>query len=294
MCNHELKRLFYTKDADYDIQTCRVDSENGKDKYTLCYCEKCGQVFVMEIAKTYTELDKEPTVNEAWEFVKVLYGLSDEELYEIFPNGCPYEMTYQEAKVKYEVWKKSKDVIHVGDEVRDKDLGDVGVVTYVNNSCCCVLWANGVVSEEARKSELSSTGRHFNITHEMLKKMKEHRENEIQRTKGSNQSLTREKMTQEQMISKQAEETSQDDGLNQLMEECGELIQVAAKCRRYLHKDRTLKKYDRSRLLAMLAEEMADVELCSKKVRKQVGIDEMEISKIITEKLERTERLWRN
>ena len=101
-------------------------------------------------------------------------------------------------------------------------------------------------------------------------------------------------MTQEQMINRQAEETSQDDGLNQLMEECGELIQAAAKCRRYLHKDRTLKKYDRSRLLAMLAEEMADVELCSKKVRKQVGIDEMEISKIITEKLERTERLWRN
>ena len=79
MCNHELKRLFYTKDADYDIQTCRVDSENGKNKYTLCYCEKCGQVFVMEIAKTYTELDKEPTVNEAWDFVKALYGLSDED-----------------------------------------------------------------------------------------------------------------------------------------------------------------------------------------------------------------------
>ena len=55
MCNHELKRLFYTKDADYDIQTCRVDSENGKNKYTLCYCKKCGQVFVMEVAEKKNE-----------------------------------------------------------------------------------------------------------------------------------------------------------------------------------------------------------------------------------------------
>ena len=51
MCNHELKRLFYTSDDDYDIQTCRVELENEEDKYTLCYCEKCGQVFVMEIAE---------------------------------------------------------------------------------------------------------------------------------------------------------------------------------------------------------------------------------------------------
>ena len=51
MCNHELKRLFYTSDDDYGIQTCRVELENEDDKYTLCYCEKCGQVFVMEIAE---------------------------------------------------------------------------------------------------------------------------------------------------------------------------------------------------------------------------------------------------
>ena len=51
MCNHELKRLFYTSDDDYGIQTCKVELENEDDKYTLCYCEKCGQVFVMEIAE---------------------------------------------------------------------------------------------------------------------------------------------------------------------------------------------------------------------------------------------------
>lgn len=55
MCNHELKRLFYTSDDDYDIQSCRVELENEKDKYTLCYCEKCGQVFVMEITEKKNE-----------------------------------------------------------------------------------------------------------------------------------------------------------------------------------------------------------------------------------------------
>lgn len=175
MCNHELKRLFYTKDADYDIQTCRVDSENGKDKYTLCYCEKCGQVFVMEIAKTYTELDKEPTVNEAWEFVKVLYGLSDEELYEIFPNGCPYEMTYQEAKAKYEEWKKQKDEIRVGDEVALQDGNFKYVVMGFHFNTAYLLASDGSISKFP-VNKLKKLNRHFNETEELLKKMKEDKE----------------------------------------------------------------------------------------------------------------------
>ena len=51
MCNHELKRLFYTSDDDYGIQTCSVELEENDEKHTLSYCEKCGQVFVMEIAE---------------------------------------------------------------------------------------------------------------------------------------------------------------------------------------------------------------------------------------------------
>lgn len=129
-------------------------------------------------------LERKMIEDEVWDLAQKIECMAIgeiEEAFDIHGEDAAWlhnQMSYQEAKVKYEVWKKSKDVIHVGDEVRDKDLGDVGVVTYVNNSCCCVLWANGVVSEEARKSELRSTGRHFNITHEMLKKMKEHRENE--------------------------------------------------------------------------------------------------------------------
>ena len=176
MCNHELKRLFYTKDADYDIQTCRVDSENEKDKYTLCYCEKCGQVFVMEIAKTYTELDKEPTVNEAWDFVKALYGLSDEELYEIFPNGCPYEMTYSEAKAKYEKWKKFKEEIHVGDEIRIKTSYSAdAVVIGMDDYDLFIVWKDGETDriEPPEREQWVKTGRHFKEVEELLKKITE-------------------------------------------------------------------------------------------------------------------------
>ena len=51
MCNHKLKRLFYTSDDNYDIQNGRVELEENDEKHTLSYCEKCGQVFVMEIAE---------------------------------------------------------------------------------------------------------------------------------------------------------------------------------------------------------------------------------------------------
>lgn len=173
MCNHELKRLFYTEDADYDIQTCRVDSENGKDKYTLCYCEKCGQVFVMEIAKTYTELDKEPTVNEAWEFVKVLYGLSDEELYEIFPNGCPYEMTYSEAKAKYEKWKKFKEEIRVGDEVIYNSRTRAVVLMPETEERYGTILTSEFCTIAVSHDDLEKTGRRFDEIEDFLKKMRE-------------------------------------------------------------------------------------------------------------------------
>ena len=178
MCNHELKRLFYTSD-DYGIQSCRVELEKEDDKYTLCYCEKCGQVFVMEIAKTHTEPDRKAIEDEVWEFVRIITDMTEKQRIECFGGAsCDLDeyWTYQDAKAKYEEWKKSKDDIHVGDEVTDNELDEIGVVTYANDSYCCVLWSDGVVSEEVRKSEFRSTGRHFNITHELLKKMKEHRE----------------------------------------------------------------------------------------------------------------------
>lgn len=118
---------------------------------------------------------------EVWEFARTIECMGIEEIEEAFDihgenTMWPFnQMSYKEAKKEYEEWKRSEDEIHVGDEVTDNDLDEIGVVTYVNDSYCCILWSDGSVSEEVRRSELSCTGKHFNITHELLKKMKEHR-----------------------------------------------------------------------------------------------------------------------
>lgn len=180
MCNHELKRLFYTKDADYDIQTCRVDSENGKNKYTLCYCKKCGQVFVMEIAKTHAEPDRKAIEAEVWEFAREMISTSGHEMSEMW--GCVtnfgevmYNTTYQEAKEKYEAWRKQKDEIRVGDEVALQDGNFKYVVMGFHFNTAYLLASDGSVSKFP-VSKLRKLNRHFNETEELLKKMREGKE----------------------------------------------------------------------------------------------------------------------
>ena len=78
--------------------------------------------------------------------------------------------------------------------------------------------------------------------------------------------------------------------LNQLMEECGELISTAARYRRHLHGDRTLnEKYTERKLIADITEEIADVTLVMSDVRRELGISEEELYGKINEKMKRTE-----
>ena len=178
MCNHELKRLFYTKDADYNIQTCRVDSENGKNKYTLCYCKKCGQVFVMEIAKTHTEPDRKAIEDEVWEFATTCTKMDGSDSVDVFGGFSVDSFTkysYQEAKAKYEEWKKQKDEIRVGDEVALQDGNFKYVVMGFHFNTAYLLASDGSVSKFP-VSKLRKLNRHFNETEELLKKMREGKE----------------------------------------------------------------------------------------------------------------------
>jgi len=80
--------------------------------------------------------------------------------------------------------------------------------------------------------------------------------------------------------------------LNQLMEECGELISASARYRRHLKGDRTLnEKYTERRLIADITEEIADVTLVASDVRRALGISEEELYGKINEKMKRTEGL---
>lgn len=175
MCNHELKRLFYTSDDDYDIQTCKVELEEEENKYTLCYCKKCGQVFVMEIAKTHTEPDRKAIEDEVWDLVKIITDMTDVQRKECFGGEtCNLDeyLTYQEAKAKYEEWKKQKDEIRVGDEVALQDGNFKYVVMGFHFNTAYLLASDGSVSKFP-VSKLRKLNRHFNETEELLKKMRE-------------------------------------------------------------------------------------------------------------------------
>ena len=181
MCNHELKRLYYTSDDDYDILTCRVELENEKNKHTLCYCEKCGQVFVMEIAETHTEPDRKAIEDEVWEFARKVecMGIGEiEEAFDIHRENAMYpfnQMSYQEAKAKYKEWKKQKDEIRVGDEVALQDGNFKYVVMGFHFNTAYLLASDGSVSKFP-VSKLKKLNRHFNETEELLKKMREGKE----------------------------------------------------------------------------------------------------------------------
>ena len=80
--------------------------------------------------------------------------------------------------------------------------------------------------------------------------------------------------------------------LNQLVEECGELISASARYRRHLRGDRTLnEKYTERKLTQDITEEMADVTLVMSDIRRALGVSEEEMYKVINEKMKRTEGL---
>ena len=78
--------------------------------------------------------------------------------------------------------------------------------------------------------------------------------------------------------------------LNQLMEECGELISASARYRRHLRGDRTLnEKYTERKLVTDITEEMADVTLVMSDIRRALGVSEEEMFEVINAKMKRTE-----
>ena len=124
--------------------------------------------------KPYTEPDED----EVWEFAKKLISMSGNEVSDMM--GCMtnfgeimYNVPYQEAKAKYEAWKKQKDEIRVGDEVKENTelwtgvvvgfdkFDDLIIMDRSGNSCC------GYKAKFFRK-----TGRHFPEVTELLKNMR--------------------------------------------------------------------------------------------------------------------------
>ena len=122
--------------------------------------------------KPYAEPDHKAIEDEVWQTA-----------IEIDRNTGNYDwqgMTYREAKVKYEAWKKQKDEIHVGDEVvYSSNLlnyhGVKGVVLSpeTDDEYAMILLLDDLNVVADASAKLKKTGRHFDEVEELLKKMED-------------------------------------------------------------------------------------------------------------------------
>lgn len=114
------------------------------------------------------------TPEEAWEVARKILpiqgGLSSDELEEIFGSSDAVEIIkkfdQREAKVKIEVWEKSKE-IKIGDIVEYKEGTRAVVLDLEFEETATVYTENGCVEEPGRKT-LKRTGKNVDIQNLIL------------------------------------------------------------------------------------------------------------------------------
>ena len=117
-----------------------------------------------------------------WEFVKKIECLTigeTEDCFDIEYDGIPFVanmFSYQEAKAKYDAWKKEKEEIRVGDEVEYEDCKFV-VTSEIGNKYHGIHSSNGNLvrfgeGDYCGKDKCKKTGRHFDEVEELLEKMR--------------------------------------------------------------------------------------------------------------------------
>lgn len=137
----------------------------------------------------YTEPDCKAIEDEVWRIARLISleaddgGLNPTELYRCFGNSSIQDVmktySYQEAKAKYEAWKKEKDEIRVGDEVEYFCGGNIRfVVCGIDNGVAYGFkyqtdFEDLDIGEYCKIDELKKTGRHFPEVAELLKKMED-------------------------------------------------------------------------------------------------------------------------
>lgn len=110
----------------------------------------------------------EAGLNDAWECARKMYYLTDGEKRDIFGYGATKEiygrLSAFEAIEKLRDYEANKDKIKVGDEVRLKDLGLIGVVTRLADleQAACIMFDDGSATWKSVNGA-KKTGRHFPI-----------------------------------------------------------------------------------------------------------------------------------
>lgn len=125
-------------------------------------------------AETYTEPNQEAIEDEVWEFARKVECMDIGEREEAFNIHYPFnQMSYKEAKAKYETWKKSKEEIRVGDEVIYNSRTRAVVLEPETEKRYSEIFTSKGFTIVVSHDDLEKTGRHFPEVAELLKKMKE-------------------------------------------------------------------------------------------------------------------------
>ena len=130
----------------------------------------------------YEESDRKAIEDEVWEFATTCTKMDGSDSVDVFGGFSVDSFTkysYQEAKAKYEAWKK-KDKIRVGDEVvyADDPNKEKAIVLRLYQpkqyrTLADILCEDGTVVKMIKVENLAWTGRHFDEIADLLKKMKE-------------------------------------------------------------------------------------------------------------------------
>ena len=111
---------------------------------------------------------------EAWELITAIGKMSDDDMVDCFGARVIVDLSYTEAREKYEAWKEQKD-IKVGDEV--SFAGNVFVVTRINDpdtipDTISGIGKNGETFGMKDKKKWHKTGRTFPEVTDLLEKMR--------------------------------------------------------------------------------------------------------------------------
>ena len=132
-------------------------------------------------AESYTEPDRKAIEDEVWELADYMCKMSPTERTLCFAFEYPSEvttnLTYQEAKSKFEKWVEKDGTFDTGDEVYDKEIDSKGVILRrYNSDTLDILWDDGSAGETIGIKAITKTGRHFDEVEELLKEMRGEKE----------------------------------------------------------------------------------------------------------------------
>lgn len=146
-----------------------------------------GRLVPVKELTPYTDPDHKAIEDEVWEFAKKVIlgrndgGLSVREIEDCFGSatysiGVFQKYSYREAKEKYEAWKKQKEAIHVGDEVKHKQHGWKAFVTNISEFGYLTLMRGlGESSSGFNLEDFEKTGKHCAEVEELIKKISENK-----------------------------------------------------------------------------------------------------------------------